>query len=304
MKLVIFGCGSIAHRIAKGCKLVDNIELVGFASRDIEKAKQYSKTYECKEYGNYDYFLNSDVDAIYIATYNINHYELIKKCLNHHKHVICEKPMLTTVKENDEMFALAKQNGCLLMEAYKAVFLPITNKVKQMMKDGTIGEIKHLEASFIRNGNHPSDHWIQDVKTGGCLRDLGCYTIATMNHLLDIKPTLVYKSYNMTDEHSDSFAEVILDYDGISAHSLTSNDSDGDSSLIVSGTNGYIKVDNFWKVGKGYYVANNQRHEIDVEMINDFYYELKHFADLVDNNILESNIVTREFCNNKLFVTE
>ena len=304
MKLVIFGCGSIAHRIAKGCKLVDNLELVGFAARDKQRAKEYADMYECKAYGTYDDFLDSNVDAVFIATYNLNHYELIKKCLEHHKNVICEKPMLTSVKENDEMFELAKQNNCLLMEAYKAVFLPITSTVKQMMKDGVIGEIKHLEASFIRNGNHPKDHWIQDSKTGGCLRDLGCYTIATMNYLLDKKPTLVYKDYNMANEHSDTFAEVILDYDGISAHSLTSNDCDGDSSLIVSGTKGYIKIDNFWKVGKGYYVCEGQRHEIEVEMINDFYYELKHFADLVDNNILESPIITKQFCGNKLIITQ
>ena len=303
MKLVIFGCGSIAHRIAKGAKLVDNVDLVGFASRDIERAKQYALTYECKEYGNYDYFLNSDVDAVYIATYNLNHYELITECLNHHKHVICEKPMVTTVKENEELFALAKKNNCLLMEAYKAVFLPLTNKIKQLINDNVIGEVHYAEATFIRNGYHGKDHWINDLKTGGCSRDLGCYTIGTLNYLFDIKPTLVLKNTNANDV-SDSFSEFNLDYDGVSAHVVMSNDTDGESALTICGSNGYIRVENYWKVGNGYYVVNNQRYEINEEMINDFYYEIKHFADLVDNKIIESPIMNKQDSENKLIITQ
>ena len=46
MRLVIFGCGKIANRIAKSCKLVEGLDLVGFASRDINKAKEYCETYK------------------------------------------------------------------------------------------------------------------------------------------------------------------------------------------------------------------------------------------------------------------
>ena len=73
MKLVIFGCGRIANRIAKSCKLVEGLDLVGFASRDLQKAKEYCEKYDCREYGDYDHFLNSDVDGVYIATYNRSH---------------------------------------------------------------------------------------------------------------------------------------------------------------------------------------------------------------------------------------
>ena len=304
MKLAIFGCGNIAHRIAKGAKLVKEIDLVGFGSRDIEKAQQYSQTYDCKEYGNYDYFLNSDVDAIYVATYNPNHYELIKTCLEHHKNVICEKPMVSSIEENDELFELAKQNNVLLMEAMKAVFLPINIKVKQMLKDKTIGDVLDIRASFIRNGSHSENHWINDVKTGGALKDLGSYCAGIMNFLLDDVPTITSKITNKTSNKADSIAYVELDYHGIQGHLAASNSLNGDCELFIQGTRGLIKIENFWKAKEGFYIVDGMDYKLDEELISDFYYELKHFADLVDNHIIESPVMSKEASNNILLITK
>ena len=305
MKTVIFGCGKIANRIAKGFTYVKNNQLVGFASRDINKAKFYAEKYNVPMYGNYDYFLNNnDIDAVYVATYNPNHYELIKDCLNHHKHVICEKPMLSDIKENDELFDLAKNNNCLLMEAMKAVFLPINIKVKQMIQDKVIGDIKYIEASFVRGPRHPENHWIYDLKTGGALKDLGSYCAAIMNYMTGTKPQIISKKINATDKLADTIAEVSIDYNGISGHLLVSNEITGDSSLNIYGTRGYIKIPNFWKVGTGFYEVDGTRFELNEEMINDFYYELQHFTDLINSNKYESDTMSKQASENILLVTE
>lgn len=304
MKTVIFGCGKIAKRIAKGFEYVKGNQLVGFASTDIEKAKSYASEYNVELYGNYDYFLdNDDIDCIYIATFNLNHYELIKKCLIHNKHVICEKPMLSNIEDNEELFKLAKDNNCLLMEAMKAVFLPINNKVKELIKNKTIGDVKFIDASFIRGPKHPENHWIYDVKTGGALKDLGSYCAAIINYLTDRKPIILYKSTNKTNNQADTISEVILDYNGIKGHFLVSNEISGDSSLRVFGTKGYIVIPNFWKANNGYYVINENTYSINEEMINDFYYELQHFTNLINSNTFESSIMSREFSNNILHIT-
>ena len=305
MKTVIFGCGKIANRIAKGFTYVKNNQLVGFASRDINKAKFYAEKYNVPMYGNYDYFLNNnDIDAVYVATYNPNHYELIKDCLNHHKHVICEKPMLSDIKENDELFDLAKNNNCLLMEAMKAVFLPINIKVKQMIQDKVIGDVKYIEASFVRGPRHPENHWIYDLKTGGALKDLGSYCAAIMNYMTGTKPQIISKKINATDKLADTIAEVSIDYNGISGHLLVSNEITGDSSLNIYGTRGYIKIPNFWKVGTGFYEVDGTRFELNEEMINDFYYELQHFTDLINSNKYESDIMSKQASENILLITE
>ncbi|MDO4940991.1 MAG: Gfo/Idh/MocA family oxidoreductase [Erysipelotrichaceae bacterium] len=304
MKLVIFGCGIIANRIAKSVKLVDEIELVGFGSKSIDKAKEYAEKYECKEYGDYDYFLNSDVDAVYIATYNPSHYELIKKCLLAHKNVICEKPMLSSIELNNELFALAKENNVLLMEAMKAVFLPLIIKIKHMINDGELGEIKDIRASFIRGESFKPDHWIFDPKTGGALRDVGSYCAATMNYLLDKNPTVISKVTNGTDARADTIANVEIDYEGIAGHLSASNFLTGDNSLIVQGTKGMIKVENFWKAKEGYCLVDGIEYKLEEELISDFYYELKHFAELVDKGIIESPIMSKDASNKILTITQ
>ena len=171
MKLVIFGCGRIANRIARSCKMVEGLGLVGFASKDPQKAKEYCETYNCEKYGDYDHFLDSDVDAVYIATYNRSHYELIRRCLEHGKNVICEKPMLFSIKDNHELFELARKNDVLLMEALKSVFLPINIKIRQMVKDKVIGDVEEIYAAFMRNGSHGEDHHQRQEKGSKLLHD-------------------------------------------------------------------------------------------------------------------------------------
>lgn len=304
MKIVIFGCGIIANRIAKSCKLVENLELVGFASKNVDKAKEYANTYDCKEYGDYDYFLNSDLcDAIYVATYNPSHYGLVKDCLKHHKSVICEKPMFSSIKENEELFELAKENGVTLMEAMKAVFLPINIKIKEMLKKSEIGEIQSVSTSFVRASKFDTSHWIYDLKTGGVIKDLGSYCVGTMNYLLDAIPSIVEIKSNRTDTLAETIGEGLLKYDNIDAQFKVSNVLDGESALIISGSKGKIYVENFWKAKEGYVEKDGIKNKIEEELISDFYYELKHFAYLVDNRILESPIMSKEASNNILLVT-
>lgn len=304
MKIVIFGCGIIANRIAKSCKLVENLELVGFASKNVDKAKEYANTYDCKEYGDYDYFLNSDLcDAVYVTTYNPSHYELVKRCLEHKKSVICEKPMFSLISENEEMFEIAKRNNVTLMEAMKAVFLPINIKIKEMLKNGEIGDAKDIYTSFIRPSKFDETHWIYDLKTGGATRDIGSYCAGEMNFLLDEKPVVTSFKTNASDKLADTIGEVEVKYGNISGHLKVSNVLDGESALIIQGTKGKIYVENFWKAKEGYIEKDGIRKEIKEELISDFYYELKHFANLVDNNILESPVMSKEASNNILLVT-
>ncbi len=304
MKLVIFGCGTIANRIAKSCKLVEGIELVGFASNSLEKAKQYAEKYECKDYGDYEHFLsNPDIDAVYVATYNLSHVETVKRCLKHHKSVICEKPMFSSLKENEELFALAKENGVTLMEAMKAVFLPLNIKVKEMMKSGVIGEITDIHASFTRGEDFADTHWIYDLKTGGALKDVGSYCAGIMNFLTDEIPVVTKLVYDRKKDRSDRTAEVWIDYGKIKGHLKASNEFDGDSNLIVTGTYGRIVVENFWKTGSGYYEVDSKRYELNEELISDFYYELEHFRNLVDNHIGESPIMSKEASDRILMIT-
>ena len=304
MKLVIFGCGNIAKRIAASCLKVEEIDLVGFASKDLEKARSYAETYGCRDYGDYEHFLNSDIDAVYVATYNPSHYELIKTCLEHGKSVICEKPMLSSAEETRELFELAERNHVTLMEALKSVFLPLNIRIKEMMKDGTIGEIKEVYAAFMRCGHHPETHWINEPKTGGALKDLGSYTIGTLNFLMGMKGELVTLETDATADRSDTTAYADLQYGNVKGRIAVSNRLDGDTTLIITGTRGFIRADNFWKTGKGFYLIDGERFELDEECVTDFYYELKHFNELVEKGIVQSPVMNMQASLDILSITD
>ena len=304
MKLVIFGCGKIANRIARSCLLVKEIDLVGFASKDPEKAKAYSETYGCRDCGDYDHFLDSDVDAVYIAVYNPGHYDLIRRCLTRRKHVICEKPMLFSLEQNKEMFSLAKENGVILMEALKSVFLPLNIRIREMIREERIGKIREIYASFMRNGSHGGDHWISDPVCGGALSDLGSYCIGTMNFLMDKQPRLLSLESDRSGEKADSTAYVEVDYDGVKGRAAVSNSRDGDMTLIVTGERGFIRADDFWKSGEGFYELDGERFAIHEELISDFYYELKHFADLVDQGKKISDVMDKRASDLILKITQ
>jgi predicted dehydrogenase len=303
MKLAIFGCGNIAKRIAASCLQVREIDLTGFASKNLEKAKAYAENYGCRDWGDYGHFLDSDIDAVYVATYNPSHYELIKTCLEHRKSVICEKPMLSSEEETRELFALAKRNGVTLMEALKSVFLPLNIRIRQMMKDGTIGEIQEVYAAFMRCGHHPETHWINEPVTGGALKDLGSYTVGTLNYLMDRRPELVRLETDATKERADTTAYANLLYGNVKGKIAVSNRLDGDTALIITGSRGIIRADNFWKTGQGYYTVDNERFELNEECITDFYYELKHFADLVEKRIAESPVMSMQASLDILHIT-
>ena len=173
-----------------------------------------------------------------------------------------------------------------------------------MVKDKTIGNIKEIYAAFMRNGSHGEDHWINDPKCGGALADLGSYCVGTMNFIMDKEPVMIEKATNRTATKADSTTRVIIDYDGVKGIASVSNSEDGDCCLMVKGDKGLIRVENFWKTGKGYYVVDDERYELDEECISDFYYELKHFNDLVDNRIIESDVMNEKASADILKITE
>jgi len=302
--IVIFGCGNIAHRIALSINNVDTLKLYGFASKNINKAKEYATQYNALKYGTYIDFLNDNqVNAIYIATYNLTHYELIKECLLHNKNVICEKPMLFDKESLKELFDLAKDRNLLLMEALKSVFNPAIIKVKDIIDSNTLGKPIHAYASFARKHEFPIDHWIYDTKTGGALKDLGTYTIGTLNYLFG--EPLKYKTIkNNTSNISDNTSITSIIYkNGVKANSFVSNRITVESLLMITFENGYIKMSNFWKTNIFEIVSKDKKEIIEVPFIDDFHYELEHFSNLLSNHIFESNVMSYKASNDIVSIT-
>ncbi len=295
--ICLMGLGNIAPRIAKGIKY-SKADLYAVASRDKTKAKSFAQEYGAKHYYSYEEMLLDDkIDIVYIATPNYLHHKHVLSCLNAGKNVICEKPIFTDLKELTECFSLAKRKGLLLMEAHKGLFTPLTKKIKKMIDEGEIGEIKMIEAQYATNLKGQYDKlsfWSKERPGAGCLFDLGVYPIAYMNYIASSK----IKNYQLDLKKEAgfvTFAQGMIEYDNkIRGHFLTSWESDCENCAHIYGTRGSLHIPKFWKNTKAKLLLDDQEKMIEVEMNSDFTGEIDHFCACLARGLNESQVMSYE----------
>ena len=119
VKIGIIGTGWIAEKMAITLEGMEGVEAYAVASRQLQTACDFADRWGfTRAYGSYEEMLDApDIDAVYIAVINTRHYELVKKCLEKGKAVLCEKPFCMTLKEAEELVNLARERDILLMEA-------------------------------------------------------------------------------------------------------------------------------------------------------------------------------------------
>lgn len=297
VRISILGPGKIANRFFKG--QANNVDYYSVCGRNLDKCKDFAEKYNISKYYSIEGCLNDpNVDAVYIATPNPTHFELAKKCLLKRKHVLCEKPFVATKEQINELFDIAKENNLLIMEACKQVFLPLTQKVKELINTKFIGDVKYMTGYYCDNREGMSifekDHWVFEESTGGAIRDIGIYPIAYFNYLNDSKIININSTYRNIFG-VDGFTNTTIQYEnGVIVNAVSGFDIDLPKCCDIYGTKGRIHIDNFWKTGKvTIYLNNGEIIELNEEMISDFKYETEHFANCILNNIYESPIIGR-----------
>ncbi|MFM8366595.1 MAG: Gfo/Idh/MocA family protein, partial [Candidatus Nanopelagicaceae bacterium] len=140
IKWGVLGTGGIAREFISDVMTHTEMTVAAIGSRNPEKANSFFPA--IKGYGSYEELVNSDVDAIYIATPHQVHCENTLLALNAGKPVLCEKPFAVNAKEAKIMADLAKTKNLLLMEAMWTRYLPHIQKVRELLPE--LGEIKNL----------------------------------------------------------------------------------------------------------------------------------------------------------------
>lgn len=164
----IVSTAQVAPRFIEGVRLAGNGEVVAVSSRSLDKAKAFAAAHQLpKAYGSLDdMLLDASIDAIYVASINQDHFPAAKKALLAGKHVLVEKPFTLTSAQAEELFALAQERGLFLMEAQKAVFIPMTQRLKGLIAAGELGDIVSVSSTTA----YPNiDHvtWFRDLEKGG-----------------------------------------------------------------------------------------------------------------------------------------
>ncbi len=245
IRMGIVGSGRIAARFVAEARYVSGIHVEGVFNPHIDSADRFAKAQELDFYtDDYETFLDK-INAVYIASPHETHYEYAKRAIESRKNVLVEKPMCLKKSEAEELFALAKQNGCILMEAIKTAYCPGFVRMIAMAKSGVIGQVKDVEACFTKlTGDNIRE--FMDVKYGGSFTELASYTLLPIIKILGSDYKDVRFSYSNTSSGLDGYTKAYFDYDDAQATSKTGLKVKSEGQLIISGTSGYIKVAAPW----------------------------------------------------------
>ncbi len=242
------------------------------------------------------------VDAIYIASPNALHASQSILCMEHGKHVLCEKPLASNAREAREMAVAARHNGCLLMEAMKSTLTPNFRIVREYLP--RIGTPRRWFAAFgkyssrydsLKAGELPNA--FNPELAGGAAMDIGVYSIYPMVALFG-KPQRVQATVVKLPSGVDGHGAVNYQYpDGMIATTLHSKIVDMALPWEIEGEDGTIRGDAINSIMKlEFRERGGQWQDITSgeHCGNDYLYEISHFIDLVEGGFTESPVNTHE----------
>ncbi len=215
IKWGVLGYARIAKKaVIPAILKTSNAEFYAIASRDREKAEECKKEFGCKKaYGSYDELLDDpEIQAVYIPLPNGFHKEWTIKAAQKGKHVLCEKPMALNTEECLEMIRVCEENQVNLMEAFMYRYTTRTQKVRELLDSGIIGDIKHIYSTFSFMMDRENDARMVEDIGGGSLYDVGCYPINFVGMITGKKPVSVSAKYEMKNGVDVLFSGV-LGYD-------------------------------------------------------------------------------------------
>lgn len=194
VKIGIIGCGKIAQlRHIPEYAANPDACLWGFFDVNHQRAQQIADQYGATAYESYQQMLaDPEIDAVSILTPNYTHAEISIAALKAGKHVLCEKPMATTLVDCEAMAAAARETGRKLMIAQNQRLAKAHRKAKELLRSGAIGDVITFRTSFSHSG---ADNWSIDGKNSwfmdknrshfGAMADLGVHKTDLIVYLLD-----------------------------------------------------------------------------------------------------------------------
>lgn len=296
----ILGCGKIAAKFASDLALVADAELVAISARNAEKLEAFSRKFATPfAFRSHEELAQfPEVDVIYVATPHGLHCEHVMLCLAHDKAVLCEKAFALNLAQAREMVDLARRRKVFLMEAFWTKFLPQYEKVMDMIRSGTIGEVKLLQADFGFRAPEPKPARLFDpLLGGGSLLDIGIYPVFLAQSILG-KPTQVHAFITPYDSGVDEQCVMTMKFAGGALAVLSSTFAvDTPVEAVIAGTEGRIVMrDRFHNavatvelvVGK----TEPQAIDIHREPGYGYQFEARHVGECLRAGLAESPIMT------------
>jgi len=295
IRFAVVGTNWITERFIDAAHESGKLKLTAIYSRKLEQAQAFGANYNVSLFfDSLEALAQSDaIDAVYIASPNSLHCQQSLLFLSHKKHVICEKPLASTLREAERLVACARENQVVLFEAFKSAHLPNFLALKQALP-----KIGRLRKAFINYCQYSSRYprylagenpnTFNPQFSNGSIMDIGYYCLASAVALFGA-PKSVIASAALLDTGVDAHGTACLnygDFDVTISHSKVSN---SDIPSEIQGEEGTLVID---KISECQGVAltprgGNRQDLTQPQHINTMLYEAQAFADLVEKRQVE-----------------
>jgi predicted dehydrogenase len=231
-------------------------ELVGVASRSGERAKAYARERGIpKAYGSYEALLDDpDISAVYISVPNTLHAEWTVKAAEAKKHILCEKPIVTTLGDFDRIEAAALKNKAVLFEAFMYLHHPQTLKVRELLRSGRLGTVRFIESYFdyFLPREDTRNIRVDPSLDGGSLWDVGVYPNSFSVTMADDGAPVEVHAFARKEKKDgvDVCAYAQMKFkSGTVAQISASIRTPFRAGAHIIGDEGYLFIENPWKPG-------------------------------------------------------
>lgn len=293
MVLGIAGNGMIVREVLTFLHEIhfDKIVICG-RPQSREKLEDLAATYQLDQvFTDYDAMLASDVDVVYVAVPNDLHGQYAKQALQAGKHVICEKPIVTSLQELEALEDLAKQQGVMLLEAMSIYHMPAFLQLQQDIE--RIGELRMCVFNYSqmssRYGKFHAGEALPPVfdpaHAGGALRDLNVYNLAAMVGLFGAPKKTTYVA-NL-ERGIDTSGIVTADYGDFKAVCVGAKDCAAFGPSTIQGVEGTITITPYVNGMTGYDIrfVDASKDGVHVDLADGkhrLYYEFMEFKRIIE----------------------
>lgn len=315
MRVGIIGTGMIVRDFLTFAPSVEGLEITTICAtpKSEEKVKKLCEMYHINTYYiDIDEMLkDEEVDVVYIAVPNHLHYTFTKKAIEANKHVICEKPFTSNLKELQHLACLAKKKNLILLEAVTTHYLPNTIHIKESLKE--LGSIRIVSANYSQYSSRYDDFKMGKIlpafnpeMSGGALMDLNIYNINFVVSLFG-RPKHIHYQANM-ERGIDTSGVLTLDYDEFKCVCIGAKDCKAPTFTTIQGDKGCISINTPVNRLEEYTVLMNQVTKDCKQRTYDYnqgkhrmYHEFVAFVDVIDSKnynkareMLEVSLITME----------
>jgi predicted dehydrogenase len=221
----ILATGGIAHSFATDLALLPDTEIVAVGSRTQSSAEAFGAEFGIpNRHGSYQALVEDpEVDVVYVATPHPGHRDASLLAIDAGKAVMCEKPFMMNAMETEEVIGAARARGTFLMEAMWARFHPHMARIREILAEGTLGEIVSVTAEHGHYFPRDPEHRLFKRSLGGsALLDLGIYGVSFVAMVLGPPARLTVVS-NPAFTGVDAQTTIVFQYAGGQQAIVTGN---------------------------------------------------------------------------------